>query len=66
MTEDKVKSVIKDNISRAGMANAISCQELCESIEKVTKSLTEQQNTISVVSSIRRQILDKKIWISLH
>ncbi|CAG8831425.1 22175_t:CDS:2, partial [Gigaspora margarita] len=75
---DKVKSVIneaivKDNISKAGTANAISSQEFCkklkatidlqelrESIEIATKSLTVQQNTIGVIYNIRRQILDKK------
>ena len=49
------KAMVKDNISRAGTANAISSQEFCkkldasinlqelrESIETVTKSLTEQ------------------------
>ncbi|CAG8554565.1 5840_t:CDS:2 [Acaulospora colombiana] len=71
MTEANIKSVIneaiiKDNISRADMTNAILSQELRECIETVTKSLTEQQNTIGVISSIRRQVLDKKIRISLH
>ena len=71
MTEANIKSVIneaivKDNISKADMANAILSQELRECIETVTKSLTEQQNTIGVISSIRRQVLDKKIRISLH
>ena len=78
MTEDNIKSVIKDNI-RAGTANAISSQEFCKEldasinlqelrgcIETITKSLTDQQNTIGVISSIHRQILDKKIWISLR
>jgi len=79
MTEDNIKSVIKDNINRAGTANAISSQEFCKEldasinlqelrgcIETVTKSLTEQQNTIGVISGIRRQVLDKKIRISLY
>ena len=71
MTEANSKSVtneaiVKDNISKADMANAILSQELRECIETVTKSLTEKQNTIGVISSIRRQVLDKKIRISLH
>ena len=71
MTEANIKSVIneaivKDNISKADMTNAILSQELRECIETVTKSLTEKQNTIEVISSIRRQVLDKKIRISLH
>ena len=71
MTEANIKSVIneaivKDNISKADMANAILSQEIRECIETVTKSLTEKQNTIGVISSIRRQVLDKKIRISLH
>ncbi|CAG8503660.1 3291_t:CDS:2 [Acaulospora colombiana] len=71
MTEANSKSVIneaivKDNISRADMANAILSQELRECIETVTKPLTKHQNTIGVISSIRRQVLDKKIRISLH
>ncbi|CAG8656905.1 3248_t:CDS:1, partial [Acaulospora colombiana] len=71
MTEANSKSVIdeaivKDNISQADMANAILSQELRECIETVTKSLTEQQNTIGLISNIRRQVLDKKIWISLY
>ncbi|CAG8516611.1 279_t:CDS:1, partial [Acaulospora colombiana] len=60
MTEADIKSVIneaivKDNISRADTADAILSQELCECIETVTKSLTEQQNAIGVISNIRRQ-----------
>ena len=71
MTEANIKSVIneaivKDNISKADMTNAILSQELRECIETVTKSLTEKQNTIGEISSIRRQVLDKKIRISLH
>lgn len=63
MTETNIKSVInkalvKDNLSRAGMANAISYQELCECIKTATESLTEQQNTIGVIS-----VFVGKYWI---
>ena len=33
MTEDNIKSVIKDNINRAGTANAISSQEFCKELD---------------------------------
>ncbi|CAG8806365.1 17094_t:CDS:2 [Dentiscutata erythropus] len=70
MTEDNIKpvtkeTIVKDNISRADMANPILYQELRENIKMVIKSLTEQQNTIMAISSIRRQVENKKIQISL-